>query len=390
MKLIKQGDKKQFEIETKLFHFEFTEACNQNCSYCIEGNFDETKPKPQYSKRDDVIGTIDKIFAAYDENVNLGFIIVGGEPTTQEHFLEVINKIRSRKNTFIVLTTNFTQSIEYYRKLDVPLITSMHLESHEPKAWLEKTLALSDLIVHTRIMAHPQKMDEVKEAYALFNEASKHTPLSYSVAEIFNFSRDIQGYRVEYKANYAEEDLEFIKGTRFITTNYPQNLVDKLGILKNICFGAQWFYEKSNGEIEEKTDNSNMTCKLEIGKNNLKGYFCEHSLVTVRSDGVLIYGWGCCPESSKNIFKESKFPVNDFKTVVCSKDFCLMDMASTVPKYSSIIHAPVFKNKKELILLRAAHNKLSTKINNKLIKIVSLLIPNKQKRKNFRIKFSLD
>ena len=333
MELIRQGDKEFFKSKTILFHFEYTDLCNQHCSYCLLGNGDLNKPKPSISKEEDMLGTLDKIFEAYDENVRLGFIHVGGEPTLQPCFRKVVDKIKSRKNAFQILTTNFTQSAEYYRLLDIPLVTSLHFESQDLKAWLDKTLQLNDLIAHTRIMAHPRKMDLVKNAYRLFCEAAKEHPLSFAVEVINTFG--------DYKPNYSEEDLEYIKNTKPVDCVHPPSLQKKLGVLNNLFYRYNWTYKNANGNIIERND----------GTDNYKNFYCERNMLVIHADGKLRIGW-YCEELDINMYKIHNLPENLIKTVVCNKEKCPVSFAGVFPKYKSMEYAPNYVNKLDLISLK--------------------------------------
>lgn len=378
MKLVKQGDEEQFNKETKLFHFEFTSNCNQHCSYCLEGNCDLNKPIVNFSKKDDLLNTLDKIFEAYDENVMLGFILVGGEPTIQPYFIDVVNKIKNRKNAFQVLTTNFTQTVEYYKELDIPLVTSLHLDSHNPDEWLEKTLQLKELIAHTRIMANPEKMDKVRQAYNLFSETSKKYPLSFAVEKVFGFSIVINGKKINYTPNYKEEDLEFIQNCTPIDAPYPNSLDAKMGCLKNIFYRSQWFYRDDKGQEIIKID--------DVKQNNFKGFFCELSMIIIRADGDLFIG--CNSYNLHNIYNEQKFPKDEVKTVVCKKDCCSWGLNNTIPKYSSIEYAPVYKNKTDLLKTKTFLDLLAIRFPKKIIfKIMVRLIFDETKRKKFRNKY---
>ena len=380
MELVRQGDIEQFEKETKLFHFEFTSICNQHCSYCLEGNFNPDKPKDDYSMAKDLLGTLDKIFKAYDEDIMLGFILVGGEPTLQTYFIDVVNKIKSRKNAFQVLTTNFSQSIEYYKELDIPLVTSMHLDSQEPEAWLEKTLALKDLVAHTRIMAHPQKMEKVIKTYNLFMEASKTVPLSFAVEEIFDFTINVKNFPIDYKANYSKNDLDFVRNCKPVDCTLSESLNNKLGILKNMFYRSQWYCKDEKGEITVKME--------DVEKNNFKNFFCERSMIIIRADGHLAYGWGCY-ESSKNIYKNKTFPKHEVKTVVCQKACCPLSMGSTIPKYKNINYAPDYAKKPKLIALKIINAPILVNLHNITVKTLACFIPLRKYRRKFRNKFSM-
>lgn len=373
MELIKQGDELQFQNETKLFHFEFSNICNQHCSYCVEGNFNLEKPKLAYSKKEDLLGTLDKIFEAYPENIMLGFILVGGEPTLQPHLKDVVEKIKSRKNAFQVLTTNFTQSVDYYRELDIPLVTSLHFDSQNSQAWLEKTLMLKDLVAHTRIMAHPQKMDKVKEAYNLFMEASKTAPLSFAVEEITDFSINTDDLSLDYKANYSSADLEFVRSCKPVDAVLPKSLTEKLGILQNSFYRSKWIYSDCGKETLRIEDRD---------ENRFKNFFCERSMFIIRPDGHLFYGWACA-DSNKNIFELKKFPKNDVQTVICHKENCPLSIARTIPKYKAVKYAPDYVNKNRLRCLRLKSFFFIDRLNGCVFKKILSFVVSKEKRSKF-------
>jgi glycosyltransferase involved in cell wall biosynthesis/organic radical activating enzyme len=331
--LIRQGNKEHFKNKTMLFHFEFTDACNLHCSYCIEGNWDLNKPKPSFSKEEDMLGALDKIFEAYDEDVRLGFILVGGEPTTQPCFRMVVDKIKSRKHAFQILTTNFTKSVEYYRELDIPLVTSLHFDSQDLNAWLDKTLQLNDLIAHTRIMAHPGKMDLVKNAYRLFSEAAKEHPLSFAVEEIVAFGN--------YKPNYIEQDLEYIRNSKPVDCVYPLSLQNKLGVLNDLFYRLNWTYINGNGTVIEENE----------GTDNFKNFFCERNMLIVHADGRLCIGW-YCEDLEINMYEIQKLPENLVKTIVCNREKCPVSFGGQFPKYKSMEYAPNYVNKLDLIALK--------------------------------------
>ena len=341
-KLVKQGFPYFFQKKCMIFHLAFTNICNQQCPYCTEGNFSESKIICEPTKKEDILGAIDKIFKAYDESWELGFILVGGEPTMQDCFIDTVNKIKTRKNAYMVLTTNFTKSVEYYKELDIPLITSMHLEFHEPKNWLKKTLQLKDLILETRIMAHPNKMDKVKEAYELFSNASKEHNLSFSVEKIDPVCIEGQnGILLEYIPDYKNEDIEWIKN-HLTTRNYnppSDKLKAKSGFLGSIFYSAVWYY--NNGE--EKL--------LQMKENSYKNWYCDRNFIFMYGDGKINYGWNC-QGRCHNIFKEDKFPKKELNPIICDKDVCTMNFGMLFPKYKSIKYAPSFHKKSELIKCR--------------------------------------
>jgi len=357
--LIKQGAPEFFERKSIIFHVEYPSICNQHCSYCLEGNFSDDRIINQPWETDKILKAIDKIFDAYDDSYALGFIIAGGEPTIQPSFLKLIEKLKSRKNTYQVVTTNFTQSEEFYRTLDIPLVTSLHLDFHEPQKWLEKTIALKDLILETRIMAHPQKMDKVKEAYNLFMQAKDKYKLSFSVEKIDAFTiKGKDDKLISYNPEYNIADKKWVQSHLTERQPYSEILSEKAGVLKSMFYSAVWYYK--NGD--KKT--------LQTEERNFKNWFCERNIVVIKSDGTLFFGWYCDTNTGYNIFKDDFFPKDKLKTVVCQNSVCPLSFGASSPKYKDISHAPKYTSKVKLLIL-----KLDSKTKNlqRLYKLLKLI-----------------
>jgi len=341
IKLIKQGAEELFEKKVMFFHIEFPNMCNQRCSYCIEGRYSDDMINYVPWNNDQAMSVIDKIFKAYDESYSLCFILVGGEPTLQPTFLDFVEKLKTRKNTHMILTTNFTQSVEYYRNLDIPMVTSLHLDYHDPKEWLKKTIELRDLIVETRIMAHSKKMDKVREAYNLFMEAKDKYNLSFTVEELFPFTiLGANNKEISYEPEYAEEDREWLSNYITERTPYAESLKEKAGLITSLFYRAVWKY--SNGE--EKI--------LQKYENHFCGWFCTRNFVIIKPNGNLYFGWNCECNSKYNIFRDKTFPIEKTKTIICDKTVCPLCFATSLPKHLYIKDAPKYVDKKYLLKLK--------------------------------------
>jgi organic radical activating enzyme len=331
MKLVRQGDAQYFgRNRVILVHFEFTGICNQSCSYCLEGNGNPNKIRELPSEEKILLNSLDKIFNSVCDDDHLGFILVGGEPTVQPAFEATVAKILSRTNTFVILTTNLQQSFEYYNKLNIPIVASMHVESADPKEYLEKVKKLSHLVAHVRIMAHPTKMDVVRQAYFDFLDAATNFPISFAVEEIFDYG--------DFHSSYAEKDLEFVRETKPVECVYPTELQSKLGILNNLFYRYSWFF-KTTSEIAEVSE----------GPDNFKGFYCERNLLIVRADGSLLLGCGCA-SVDYNINNVIQLPTSLFSTVICHKDSCgrKFGFSLLLPKYSKYCYAPEYIRKTQL------------------------------------------
>ena len=110
-------------------------------------------------------------------------------------------------------------------------------------------------------------------------------------------------------------------------------------------------------------------------------------MTIIRANGYLIFG--CNNYTSKyNIYNEKKFPKDEVKTIICKKRSCPLSMISTVPKYSSIEYAPVYKNKIDLLKTRTFLDSFAISLIVRIfLKIMVRFILNKAKRKKFRDKY---
>ena len=321
-KLIKQGEKLFFgDKRILLVHLEFTSVCNRHCSYCLEGNGFPDKIKEEFSDETAMLNAIDKIFNVANDNDFIGFIIVGGEPTLQPSLKTVINKIQSRKDTGIMLTTNFTQSVNYYKELDIPLIVSVHMEDNNILEVIEKIKQLNHLIVHVRFMALPEMFELAKLIYNDLLLLNNIIPLNLTISAVFAHGI--------YKPNYTQEYLDWIQNTLPIVNDYPESLNEKLKLLKNLFFHLTWWYKEGDNITE-----------VGGGLPYYKGFYCERNLISIEKNGKIHQCW--CNDPGINIFTVDELPKDIFSTVICDKQECVMGYVSTFPKFKSMEYAPEY------------------------------------------------
>lgn len=339
MKLLKQGESSFFGVNRViLVHFEFTSVCNRHCSYCIEGNGDPNKQREPLSDSTLVLSSIDKIFNIARENDFIGFIIAGGEPTLQPVLSEIVLKIYSRKNTVALLTTNFTQSINYYEKLGIPLIVSLHLENNDIDICIEKIQKIFHCIAHIRIMAHPGKMELVENTYNKLKNLSSNIPLNFAVERIIPYG--------SFRTKYSEDDDNILKKMMPVKCQYPEIMKDKLGLLINLFYNFKWTY-KNGSAIFDRDD----------GKDNFKSLYCERNIIVIHNDGEVEMSW--CYKPKINIFESERLPNELFGTTLCIHKKCPMGFASVMPKYISLEYAP-----KYISDLKNVNNSISSKLLN--------------------------
>lgn len=244
--LIYQGVESLFGKRRVLFvHFEFTSVCNRQCSYCLENNGNPNKIKEAWSDENKVLSAVEKIFALANETDFVFFIIAGGEPTLQPAFIKLVEKIKSYRNGGCLVTTNLTQSIEYYQQLDIPICTSLHLENNDVDQYLKKVKELKNLIAHVRLMAPPHMVPQIQAAFKKLKQLNQTDHISFAVERLYSFGDQI--------ITYPPEELKEISKLGYYDAEYPESLKQKMGPAEDIFYRFFWFY-KNNKKKEGAGD----------------------------------------------------------------------------------------------------------------------------------------
>jgi hypothetical protein len=325
--LVKQGVDLFFGDQRMLItHLEFSDVCNRHCSYCIEGNGNPHRVNDPFSDEAKLLKVIDNIFAIIQPDDFMTFIIAGGEPTLQPSLPTIIAKIQSRKNTAIILTTNFTQSVAFYRQLNIPLIASLHLEENNIDEFITKIESLYDLIAHVRIMACPELFELFKEACLKVGNLHKRLPLNISTETI----SPCKGYSPIYSWEY----FTWLKQNFMRTVvEYPPSLNTKLQLARGICHVPSWWTL-----IEGKPK------QVPGFTTNFKNMYCERNFISIEKTGKLTY-W--CHDPKINVFELEAFPKNLFSNIVCTNTICPLSFPGILPKYKSKDYAPRYIQKME-------------------------------------------
>jgi organic radical activating enzyme len=354
------------------------EICNQHCSYCIIGNYDVKKPPVKPWTKEQFFGLLDKIFAAYAQDITLGFVWAGGEPTLHPYFQEAVQKVKERGNTFQLLTTNLTQPVEYYLKIDIPFVASVHLEYNEPKYFVNKISQLQDLAAFARVMAGPKRWDRVVEAQELFLKASQNNRISFKTSEVFKFDYEVYGRHLRYDPNYTQEQTKFLDNCKAVISEQSDALKQKLGIFEPVHFQDRWVAKDDNGKRIE----------LKEGHLNFKGWYCQDTVHRILADGTIAFHWCEEPDKKYHLFAETQnYPKTTAR--ICPHNRCCalnnMFICGVIPKYSSIKYAPKYQGKNELLWLRikTAIVKSFLRAEIRLFKIASLFIFKSQSRKEY-------
>lgn len=139
-------------LNTQYFTLLLTNKCNYECEYCDQRNFRKSQ--------DMSIDTV-KAILEYCKLVTknkISFHLFGGEPTLNPDIFEIVDLIKLY-NYEICMTTNLSQSVDFYKKLDITTVASYHHE-YTDKAWIERANALD--LKHISLMWQPSCSEEIR------------------------------------------------------------------------------------------------------------------------------------------------------------------------------------------------------------------------------------
>jgi MoaA/NifB/PqqE/SkfB family radical SAM enzyme len=177
--------------------------CNYDCSYCPSLIHDNSSPHTDINI---LKAAVDKL----PDNTRLSF--TGGEPTVHPNFEELIDYCVNIKGIkWINVTTNGTRKATYYFKLPVNhYVFSLHFE-YDWKKVLDSIMSYVDCDATKKerkpylinIMAHPDKMEDVRTAVEIFD----HRSVPYAIRRIRWTAGD---HNLFDDMRYAQPDLDWI------------------------------------------------------------------------------------------------------------------------------------------------------------------------------------
>lgn len=144
------------------FHWFLVDHCQWKCSYCnaTQHMQEELYKRGQHQKSYELV-----LHRLARMNFDFRIDILGGEPTLHKQLPAVIHALENIDHCKeIILTTNFTESIEYFKQFDrenskLEIHISYHAEYH--KKILPKILRLHDEIKHAavfvEVMLYPKQ-----------------------------------------------------------------------------------------------------------------------------------------------------------------------------------------------------------------------------------------
>jgi molybdenum cofactor biosynthesis enzyme MoaA len=183
--------------------------CNYECMYC-PADLHDTTSKPHD------LATMQQVWTNVYEKTKhkkLPYKIsfTGGEVTANKNFLPLIQWLRQEfpEIAMIMLTTNGSASLNYYRKLaaQVEAISfSTHSEYMNETEFFKKVLAVNRIMVRPRKSFHVNIMDEYwnQDRIKLYEEFFNQHKISYSTNKI-NYKLGTRDFYV----TKGKQDFEF-------------------------------------------------------------------------------------------------------------------------------------------------------------------------------------
>jgi MoaA/NifB/PqqE/SkfB family radical SAM enzyme len=135
--------------------------CNYDCMYCPTEYHDSTSELPTLSQLK--AAWLNFYNKTHNKSLQYKISFTGGEPTVNKAFLPFVSWLRQYDVSQIIVTTNGSASLSFYKKLanivDVISI-STHSEFINEKEFFKKVLELNKLLPRPAKSLHVNIMDE--------------------------------------------------------------------------------------------------------------------------------------------------------------------------------------------------------------------------------------
>jgi len=188
-----------------------TRKCNYTCSYCtvydnVHGIF---PPLIQMKRAVDYLAKLDRR--------RIMVTLTGGEPTVHPNYLDLVSYLATRlgDRCSILTITNLSRRPKYYRQLSATLDNvksnvsykaSFHFDFASVDHFITnvETLVAEGIRIHVSLMAHPERMDDVRELCTRM-DALKGEQMSFGVSIIR------KNYGAVPDPRYSSTDLDWIR-----------------------------------------------------------------------------------------------------------------------------------------------------------------------------------
>ena len=168
--------------DTVVIEFTIGNWCNFKCAYCFDNANLGTyfPPKVNDVLINNVKHMIKEIRSAYPKK-HIRWTLSGGEPTAQKKFAELITVLDSYENSHVMLVTNGSRPIAWWKK-NIKYLPHIIL-SHHPESDVNHNIELINLFVKhkTRVSVNVMIGDQnFKQAISAYKSYSFTTNIRYS------------------------------------------------------------------------------------------------------------------------------------------------------------------------------------------------------------------
>jgi len=279
--------------------------CNFDCDYCCPSIHDNYSP---HVSLENMIKVADTFLEKHSPE-NIFISLTGGEPTVNPNLLEICKYLHSKKIKRMVVTTNGTRTIQYYKdlfKFCSHVTFSQHFDqSLTSDNFMKKILELKkiqDKSMYIAVMAHANFFEEVKKSVAFYENHN----ISFHVVKIRP-----QTSWSDSATNYSNDYLDWIK-------KYQKNSPVKKDTL---------IYYQSNDKIEKTEVHVNEISGTD--KNSFTGWKCWAGIfhIHIAADGTIYRGNCKVGGSLGNVNTKFTLPTQpiicDAKKCICAPEITL-------------------------------------------------------------------
>lgn len=343
--IIRQGSWQALYDLPLYVHWSITAKCNYHCSYCsyFFSKAGLAIPDPGLA---DLLCAVDKLAAmqrpAYE------FVLLGGEPTVSPHLPRLIaymDEILGDRLKQIVLVSNGSRGPEYFnqfapigKRIYFQIMNSIHLETHTPEKIYNLIQRLDpDLELNLLLMAHPEKLDLVREIYSelcvLRNSLPFHLVIHplYQLPEFTTpdprYPEDFFSWRDEAQREF--DQINVLAKARWNRTRTPF---------------AELFWEIYDGlrsSLISSKDRISDSMRQLLNFKNMQCVSGAH-LLRIEEDGNLL-GTTCgLGNIGLNIYKDELEEDKLMQLIACPKNFCACSDNDLLPKFADKAEATRF------------------------------------------------
>ena len=342
-----------------------TEGCNYKCTYCYG---QEPIGKDNFIPLDTIKSVIKQVFDLNKTNYNIS--ILGGEVTYIPIFLDIIEYINSfNKNVNIIIMTNGSRNIEYFKKLlsykNISIILSIHLEYMNEKTFsnIKDIIKLSNEYgyYHNSIFMMPQPIMKDKFIYYtnLLLEYRKEYNFNLSFTEIVA-PPDFTHIDPRYDQDYLNLIQDFRDKFNNIVNEYgiiDINMNHKIQFISKLP-QAYYIIKTDDGKLKKLYIDKDIDTSeaLAIGLKQFKDFYCiGNNYLNIMSNGDY-YSTECQLMKAGNIYDGPIDFVKLSSPMKCTRDNCGCRSDILSSKFRTLEEGKSFHNKYLISIINNINN----------------------------------